>query len=99
MGFVESLFNFGVMETRAGSLGSVRESNGEDAGFYHMLPQFRQVDFVESVRHGVIVQQIVRLFLIRNECWNAFQKEVEVIRTPIGVGGESRGIERFQRGN
>src|SRR6266478_5890142 len=96
MGFAESLFDLGVMQARAGSLRCVGEADGQGAGFDHMFPELGQVDLIERVGHGVIVEQVVGLFLVGHKSWHSFQQEIEVIGAPIGVGGENRGVKGLQ---
>ena len=55
-----------------------------------------EIDFVEGVGHGVIVKQVVVFFLIGDERRHSFQKKIEVVGAPSGVGGERSGVELFQ---
>src|ERR1700682_786862 len=97
MGFAESLFNLGMMEARAGSLGSIGEADSQGAGFDYVLPELGQIDLVKGIGHGVIVEQVVGLSLVGHKSWDSLQQEVEVIGAPIGVGGENRRLQRLQR--
>src|SRR5882762_8441602 len=62
-----------------------------------MFPELGQVDLIERVGHGVIVEQVVGLFLVGHKSWHSFQQEIEVIGAPIGVGGENRGFRGATR--
>ena len=94
MGFNHGLFNLGVVQARAGNFVSIGEADGQRAGFDYVFPEFREIDLIESVGHGVIVEKIIAFFLVGHEVGTPCS-EVEIVGAPIGVGGEGRGVQRL----
>ena len=41
--------------------------------------QLAEIDFVERVGSGVIVDEVVGNFLVSDEGWNAFEQEIEIV--------------------
>ena len=66
-------------------------------GFGNVLLQLRQIDFVEGIGHGVVVEQVVVFLLIGNEGGHALQHKIKVVGAPARIGGEGCRVELFQR--
>ena len=72
----------------ADALFAVGEGVGGDGGDGDVFFQHRNIDFVERVGLRVIIEHVVRGFLIRNERWHSFQQEIEMVSAGVGVEGE-----------
>ena len=97
MGLSQSLFNLGVVEARTGPRRSVGDSERQRRRVGDMLLQLNQINLVERVGHGMVVEQVVVLLLVRDERRHALQQEIEVVGAPTGVGGERSSVELLQR--
>jgi len=45
----------------------------------------------------MVIHEIIRLFLLGDECWDTLQHEIEVVGSPFHVSGELGSVELGQR--
>src|SRR5579864_5553831 len=66
-GLMQGLVDLRMMQAGTHPLWSISNAEGKRGRLRHMLLQLRQIDLVESVGHGVIVDQVVRFLLVGYE--------------------------------
>ena len=69
------------------------------AAMHGVQLQFAHVHFVERVRRGVIIRQVVGLFLVGHERRHAFEHEIEIVGAEgsvVGVIVRAPGFQRLQ---
>src|SRR2546430_3346444 len=86
-GFFHENIEFRPRKTFPEWFGAVRDSPGRQRGEHGMQLQFALIDLVQRVRSGMIIRQIVGLFLICYQRRHAFEHEVKIVRTERGVIG------------
>src|SRR5216110_351419 len=99
-GFFHENIEFRPRKTFPEWFGAVRDSPGRQRGEHGMQLQFAHIDLVQRVRSGMIIRQIVGLFLICYQRRYAFEHEVKIVRTERGVIGvivRAPGFQRLER--
>src|SRR2546430_5844228 len=79
-GFFHENIEFRPRKTFPEWFGAVRDSPGRQRGEHGMQLQFAHIDLVQRVRSGMIIRQIVGLFLICYQRRHAFEHEVKIDR-------------------
>src|SRR6266852_5935177 len=93
----QGLFNLRAIEPRTEPLRSISNGEYHCGRFRHMLLELRQVYFVEVVGTCMIIDQVIRSFLVGYQRGHAFQHEIEIIRAPFRVRGQRGRVKLFQR--
>ncbi len=75
-GFFHENIEFAARKALAKRFGAVGDSPGRERGEHGVQLQFAHVHFVQRVRSGVIIGQVVGLFLIGHERRHAFASKV-----------------------
>src|SRR5438477_4767912 len=99
-GFFHENLEFHARKAFPEWFGAVRDSPGRQRGEHGMQLQFAHIDLVQRVRSGMIIRQIVGLFLICYQRRHAFEHEVKIVRTERGVIGvivRAPGFQRLER--
>ena len=79
-GFFHEHVEFGTRKSLAERFGAIRDTPSCQRGERGVAVSIREhIDLVQSVRRGVIIRQIVRLFLIGHQRWYAFQQKIEIV--------------------
>src|SRR6266851_1116297 len=98
-GVFEEALHFRARKTLAKGLGTIGNAPDGYSGQRGVDLQLANIDFVEGVRRGVIIRQVVCLILLSDKSRNAFQEKVPIVRSDIAVQRVVRnipGIERLQ---
>src|SRR5258707_88517 len=90
-------FNFRARKALAEQLGAVGDAPGGERGEHGVQFQFAHVDFIERVRSGVVVRQVVGLFLIGDECGHAFEEKIEIVGAEGSIISVIVGAPGFER--
>ncbi len=99
MRLLHGLLDLRVMQAGTDPLRSIGDAECKSGCFGYMFLQLREINFVECVRHGVIVDQVIRFLLLCHERWYAFQHEIEMVGAPFGGGDQFGRVKLLQRRN
>src|SRR2546428_13869587 len=95
MVLTQGLFNLRAIEPRTEPLRSISNGEYHCGSFRHMLLELRQVYFVDGVGTCLIIEQLIRFFLVRSQRGQAFQHAIEIIRSPSRVLGQPGRVTLF----
>src|ERR1700729_1985445 len=100
MGFLYKAFNLFAVLSRAKALRRIRNGKCKIGSDGDVLPKLRKVHFVIRIRRSVTVDQIIGLFLIGDQIWNAFKEKIHVVGAAKSVSSERIGailLDGFQK--
>src|SRR6266852_4172422 len=98
-GVFEEALHFRARKTLAKGLGTIGDAPDGHRGQRGIDFQLANIDFVEGVRRGVIIRQVVCFILLSHKSRNAFQQKVPIVGANVAVERVVRdipGIERLQ---
>src|SRR5271170_6662581 len=96
---VHGLFDLRVTQPRTDSFRSIGDAESKSGRLGDMFLQLWQIDLIEGVRHGVIVDQVIRFLLFCHESRHAFKHEIEMVGAPFRSGQQRGRIKLLQRRN
>ena len=97
MAVVYRLLDLGMRETWTNFFRQIGQLEAERRGLGYVFLELRKVYFVISIGDRMVVHEIICLFLISDESWDTLEHEIEMIGSPIHVGGEFCGVELGER--
>ena len=78
---MQGLLDLGTSQAGADAIRGTGQRKGKYRRFGYVLLELDEIYFVERVRGRVIILQIICFFLVGNKAGDAFEHEVEMIRT------------------
>src|SRR4029078_5047947 len=96
MSLAHGLLDFCSMQALRDRFSSIGQCQGQLGCFCHMFLQLGYIDLVESIGARVIVDEVIRLFLIGNKCRHTFQHEIEIVGPPRRVSCKGARVELLQ---